>query len=112
MIGTLESLSELWLDGNLLNTLPDVRQSCIIASDEENEEWGRGGKRQCDGWKEGGEGRERWKEGGEGCDRWKEGGEGCDRWKEGGEGRGSVTDGRREGRDVTDGRREGREEGV
>ena len=77
MIGTLESLSELWLDGNLLNTLPDVRQSCIIASDEEHEE------------------------------RWKEGGEGCDRWKEGGEGRGSVTDGRREGRDVRDGRREG-----
>ena len=25
VIGSLESLSELWLDGNLLNTLPDVR---------------------------------------------------------------------------------------
>ena len=26
MIGSLESLSELWLDGNLLNSLPDVRR--------------------------------------------------------------------------------------
>ena len=26
VIGSLESLSELWLDGNLLNSLPDVRR--------------------------------------------------------------------------------------
>ena len=28
MIGSLESLSELWLDGNLLNNLPDVSSVC------------------------------------------------------------------------------------